>query len=301
MSLDKQGKLQKDNAIAEKYLKFLMEAYIILSKGYAPFKIGIALKRHNVDKHAFTAVVKLGWITKLPSEKTGIKYFWRGPIPTIEHTDQVRKQLSTIKSTAKTNLAIKFHVPLSPSGKKLIPVVKSEQPLSQTVPRLHQGAEERYLNMMTDLYLELSDGFKRFSLGDVGKKYRVAKTAAKMLLKLNYIERQSDSLCNYRWIGAVPTPNEARLLLQKASQHNTQYVKHLKSRGKETPKTEQSPIVIAKVEKVAKVVENNLSAPIITPTPSTEKDLSKDFAMKLFALGALKEANEVLDTLLTKK
>lgn len=300
MSISRQEKLQKDNDIAEKYLKFLMEAYILLSKGYTAFKIGVALKRHSVDKHTFTAVVKLGWIAKLPSEKTGTKYYWRGPVPTIEHTDQVRKQLNIVKKGYSANTSLK-ETPVSKiTGKKLIPVIKTQNNLQESSNRrIVVGAEDRYLEMMSDLYLEVGEEYKPMIISTLGARYKIGTTASKVLRALGYLDKQKGSLNNYKWVGPVPTLDLARAVLKASSDFNKKYQGGSKG-TEQTVSTEQNqPINTVKTTKIAKIKENILAAPIVN-NPG-EKELSKDIAMKLFQLGCLKEANEVLDTLLIKK
>lgn len=271
MSLEQRKKLKNEVNIAEKYLKFLMETYVMLSSGYTTYRIGAMLKKHSVDKHTFSGLVSIGWVTKLAT-KNGTKCFWRGPVPTLDNVDEVKQAIAKYKHRSR----IKLTTPVSITGKKLIPIVNTVEEIKRT-PIVKTDATQRYYTFLQDLK-SLTQKASHVNITNLVKKHRVGKGSFGTMIDLGYLIKTSslNSKSNYTWNYGEVTNELAQELLTQTT---------LKLR---TSKNTIKPLINIKKSKTLK--PNSLV--------KESKELNKEFAMKLFKLGYLKEANDVLDSLI---
>lgn len=285
MSLQLQNKLKKDNDSAEKYLKFLMATYVALSGGYTSFKIGVMLGQHKVDKHTFSGLILLGWVVRLSTE-SGVKYYWRGPVPTLDNVDEVKKAISKYKNKTSTVET----TPVSKSGKPLIPIVKETKEVKTRVKV--SSSLERYCAFLKELKLMTKD-YSQVDVGGLTMVHQIGKGAFTSVVRLGLLIKDkspSRKAVFYKW---NPVYNEVDYeLAQKVLTDTTLAVKKsiLAKKGITSDNS-------GKVTSVQPVKETAAD----TKSPTENKNLNKDFAMKLFTLGYVEDANKVLDSLISTK
>lgn len=281
MSLHLQDKLKKDTASAEKYLKFLMATYVTLSSGYTTFRIGFMLKQHSIDKYTFSALTSLGWVSKISTE-TGVRYFWRGPIPTLDNVDEVKKAISKCKNKTP----IKITSPISASGKALIPIVKPKMSSKKkSTPSL-----QRYFDFLTELKLSTSN-FSKIDVNGLVMVHQIAKGAFYSAVNLGIVLKEKSKNSKtvlFKWNSGEVTFELAQKVLSHAS---LQVKKSTLSKKQDNKEVNTEPIVSIPI---VQTITGEVRLPI------ENKNLNKDFAMKLFKLGYVEEANQVLDTLISK-
>ena len=290
MSLHVQAKLKKETASAEKYLKFLMATYVSLSSGYSSFKIGESLKLHKVDKHTFSGLLSLGWVSKL-STGTGLKYYWRGPVPTLDNVDDVKKAISKHKN--KTSTEIKL--PVSKSGKPLIPIVKEESKV-----RVHAKptpAIERYYSFLKELKL-ITLNFNQVDVSGLTVVHEIGKGAFTSTVQLGLLvkdKKPGRKAVYYKWNTGEVTYELAQRVLTNTSLRVKKSIVEKKNSSFVKPNVDLRTSI---PHKTVKKVKETAAEP---KSPVENTNLNKDFAMKLFKLGFVEEANQVLDTLISVK
>lgn len=119
-----------------KYLKFLADLYVKASKGFVKVSVSQLAKDHKVDSVAVQALSDLGWMSKMT---TGMVY-WRAAFPNDDMAQQIREKIKRIKQAKKTSTLL-TKPPLSPTGKRLIPIIKTSNETTKNVA-VRTGAEE---------------------------------------------------------------------------------------------------------------------------------------------------------------
>lgn len=289
MSLHLQSKLKKENDSAEKYLKFLMATYVALSGGYTSFKIGAMLGQHKVDKHTFSGLVSLGWVVKLSTE-SGVKYYWRGPVPTLDNVDEVKKAISKYKN--KTSIV--NPAPVSKSGKLLIPIVKE---IKEVKTRAKTSSSlDRYCAFLKELKLMTKD-YSQVDVANLVMVHQISKGAFTSAVRLGVLIKDKKpyrKAVYYKWNPVFSEVNNE--LAQKILTDTTLQVRNsiLTKKGLTVQDNNVNLVESVKIDPVKETSAD-------TKFPIENKNLNKEFAMKLFALGYVEDANKVLDSLIKKQ
>lgn len=281
-----------------KYLKFLMDVYVKTSQAYTRISISNLCIQHKVDTVVATALMEIGWLAKMKGTPS---YYWRGPVPNEDMAEQIQIKISRVKQVRIVNMK-STEAPLSPSGKKLIPILR---PLTSATRTVKAGASERYLKLLEHLYLTLGDKQTIININETLSTFRVSKVVPKILRQLDVLEKGPKQ--HYQYIGVMPTQEFADHVLRQVNL-SVNGNKEAAAKGEPKgwiperfkhlvePKTEIKKEVKVKVEE--QPAHNNFKPVDVVPVQRSDKDIKKSIALKLLKLGELEEADKLLTEIL---
>lgn len=277
--MDVKKKTERD----ERYLHFLMELYMLASKSYVRLNLSDLLKKHSINSMALPILISKGWVkTAGPAVQRLYHYSPNAPIPTIEIAedlcDEIMERVSINKATKKQmkNKPIEIKI----NERKFIPIAPSKVQI--------EGVSQNKFEHLREALNELPSAIERnpsLSLSAWFIERNLPGNLGRTLIEEEWLKKHG----NTRWATYVWNRRDIATLKEVIAIHDIHNdYRQGKNKVAKQKKEEAIPRPIKQL-----VVDS----PVAKPVEASSVELKLEIAKRLYRLGDLSTANEILKEL----